>query len=304
MVLTRAEVLVPRGVIWTTWSDLYRWLGRRANRREWPERLRSYLRAAEARLAQEEYLTEGTLTMFDGFSFSADNAYSYAEARRLLKLAMRELRKERSLKTLGMDVRSQGRGAITGRDTDNVWDVLQLRDRPVRGPFTRYPHLTLSVHAERLQVAITIPNGVIGPVRRRLADLGPTGLIAMNAEILRGAKRVLSRGATVHAYALQRHYLGQRSAGVRDARVEFKLETSQTGNGRVKHQPEWVKLFAELLRSKRSNMQFGYTFHLPWGTRGIDSRESLTLIAECWNALKPLLAAIRRGPKRQPRGRR
>lgn len=271
----------------------------RGNRREWPDRLHSYLRAAEARLANEEYLTEGTLTMFDGFPFSSENPYTYGEAKRLLKLTMQELRKDRSLRALGMDPRAPGRGAITGRSGSSVWDFLPLADRPKRGAFTRYPHLTLAVHTDHLGVAITIPNGVIGPVRRRLVALGPDGLIALNAKILRRAKRILSRGGWVQAYAEQRHFLGQRSSEIRDARLQFKLETCQRlGGGHVKRQLEWVTLFAELLRRKRSNIQFGYMVHLPWGTKGIDSRESLGLIAESWRALKPVLDAVRGGSGR------
>jgi len=38
-------------------------------------------------LAREEYLTEGTLTMFDGFQFTDENPYTYGEGKRLLKLA-------------------------------------------------------------------------------------------------------------------------------------------------------------------------------------------------------------------------
>lgn len=176
---------------------------------------------------------------------------------------------------------------------------FSLVDRPKRSVFTRYPHLTLAVHADHLEVAITIPNGVIRPVRRRLVDLGPEGLIALNAKILRRARRVLSRGAWVQAYALQRHYLGQRSSAITDARMNFRLETSQPRRvGRVKRQPEWVRLFAELLRRKRSNIQFGYELYLPWGTKGIESRDSLGLIAEGWGALKPVLDAVRGASER------
>jgi hypothetical protein len=295
LALTKAGVRAPRDTIALTWSELYRWLGTRVRRSEWSERLRSYLRAAEVRLAQEKYLTEGTLTMFDGFPFSSENPYTYGEGKRLLKLAMAELRRDRSLRALGMDPKAPGRGAITGRGGSGVWDFLSLVNRPKRGAFTRYPHLTLGVNAEHLEVAVTIPNGVIGPVRRGLIALGPVGLIALNARILRRARRLLSRGAWVQAYALQRHFLGQRSSGIRDARLEFSLETSQPrGIGWVKRQPEWVGLFAELLRRKRSNIQFGYVLYLPWGTKGIDSRESLRLIAQSWGAMKPLLDAVRR----------
>jgi hypothetical protein len=46
------------------------------------------------------------------------------------------------------------------------------------------------------------------------------------------------------------------------------------------YQPQWVTLFAELLRHKRANVQFGYVVHFPWGTKGLDSRDSLRLIAK------------------------
>lgn len=294
LVLTKAGVRAQRNTIALTWLELYEWLGTTVKRREWSDRLRSYLRAAEVRLAHEEYLTEGTLTMFDGFPFSSENPYTYGEGKRLLKLAMAELRKRRSLKTLGADPKASGRGAITGRGGDHVWDFFSLKGRPKRGAFTCYPHLTLSVHTDHLEAAVTIPNGVIRPVRRRLADLDSGGLTALNAEILRRARRILSRGAWVQAYAVQRHYVGQRSSAIVDARMEFKLETSQPRQaGRVKQQPEWVGLLAELLRRKRSNVQFGYVVYMPWKTKGISSQKSLDLIAESWGAMKPLLDAVR-----------
>lgn len=300
LVLTKAGARVPKDTIALTWSRLYEWLGTTGRRSEWSERLRAYLRAAEVRLAHTEYLTEGTLTMFDGFPFSTKNPYTYGEGRRLLKLAMAELRKDRSLRALGMDPQAPGRGAITGRGGDHVWDFLSLSDRPKSGVFTSYPHLTLSVCADRLEVAITIPNGVVRPVRKRLVDLDPEDLTALNAKILHRAKRVLSQGAWVQAYATQRHYLSQRSSAITDARMDFKLETSQPrAIGRVKRQPEWVHLFAELLRRKRANIQFGYMVYLPLETKGIDSRESLRLITESWVALKPLLDALRGVSERQ-----
>ena len=129
----------PKSEIALTWSGLYEWLGRARQRGEWSERLRAYLRSAEARLARENYLTEGTLTMFDGFQFSDDNPYTYGEAKRLLKLAITELRKNKSLKALGVDLDAKGRGAITGRGQRSVWDVLLLTDRPKKQSFRSYP---------------------------------------------------------------------------------------------------------------------------------------------------------------------
>ena len=293
MVLTKGNVSVG-GVIGLTWSGLYEWLGRNGLRSEWAERLRGYLRAAEVRLARENYLTEGTLTMFDGFRFSADNPYTYGEAKRLLNLAMAELRKNKSLQRLGMDPSAPGRGAITGRGGKSVWDILSLADQPKEGSFMKYPHLTLGVHVDRLQVAITIPNGVVRAVRKRLTDLGGEGFIELNGQILRKGRRILARGGSIQAYAAQQHHRSRRSPAIVDARMDFKLETCHSdGDGsHVKRQPEWVQLFAELLRSKRANIQFGYVVHLPWDTKGLDTRESLALILESWHALEPVLHAV------------
>ena len=294
MVLTKANVNAE-GAVGLTWSGLYEWLGRNGTRSEWAERLRGYLRAAEVRLARENYLTEGTLTMFDGFRFSADNPYTYGEAKRLLNLAMAELRKDKSLQRLGMDPTAPGRGAITGRGGKSVWDILSLTDQPKGRSFTNYPHLTLGVHADHLQVAITIPNGVVRAVRKRLTALGDEGLIELNGQILRKGRRIQARGGSIQAYAVQRHYPSQRSPAIVDARMDFGLETchSDGDGGRVKRQPEWVQLFAELLRSKRANIQFGYVVHLPWSTEGLDTRESLGLIVE---KLARLGASVGHGP--------
>lgn len=160
-------------------------------------------------------------------------------------------------------------------------------------------------------MAITIPNSVSQSIFSRLAALGPDQMIALNARVLRRARRLISRGASVQAYALQRHYPGQRATPIVDAEVRFRLETSQPrNNAGVKRQLEWLELFASLPRQKRSNIQFQYRVTLPWGTKGVDSRESLRLIAESWIALAPLLDVLRShdetraGPRRSRTTRR
>jgi hypothetical protein len=291
LVLTKS-VVRPAKAIAATWSVLYEWLGTEPARSQWPARLRAYLRAAEVRLAREEYLTEGTLTMFDGFQFSDDNPYTYGEGKRLLKLAMSELRKNRDLKRLGMDPSANGRGAITGRGGTAVWDFLALTDRPKTALFTGWPHLTLAVHADHLEVAVTIPNGVEPAVRRRLARLGSDGLARMNRRILARGRKLVKRGAWIQARALQRHYPTQRSHGIVDAHLVFKLDTS-SGAGPVKRQFEWTELFSQLLQTKRANIQFQYMVIFPWDLRGLDTRHSLELMVGGWTALKPLLDVAR-----------
>lgn len=312
--LTVAGVHVPTGVMGRSWSGLYEWLGGAGGGRMWPERLRDYLRVAEIRLTREGYLTEGTLTMFDGFKFSADNPYTYDESKRLLKLAMAALRSDARLRALGMDPEGEGRGAITGRGGSFVWDFLALLDRPAHGGFTAYPHLTLSLHTDDVEIAVTIPNGVISSVRRRLSGLGEEGLRQLNGRILAEAKPVIVHGGSVEAYALQRHYRTQRSPATTDARMLFNLETSQPSrSGLVKHQPEWLALFAALLKgTPRSNIQFGYVVRLPWTVPALRSRTALDVIARGWCSLAPLLGVIRgtsgagaaASPARRRRGQR
>lgn len=93
---------------------------------------------------------------------------------------------------------------------------------------------------------------------------------------------------------MQKHYRSQRTPAVTDARMSFKLETSHArGAGPIKHRPEWTRLFADLLRRKRANIQFGYVVNLPWEMKGWDSRDALRVIVDGWTAMAPLLNAVR-----------
>jgi hypothetical protein len=143
-------------------------------------------------------------------------------------------------------------------------------------------------------VAITIPNGVSASVRRHLIELEVDGLAALNAQIVKQTKSLIPPNGSIDAYAHQRHFTSQSAPSTTDAHVSFRLETSLPEKGRgVKYQPEWTKLFASLIRRKRANIQFGYIAKLPWGTKGLDSRESLRLIAGIWCGMEPLLDVLR-----------
>jgi len=45
--------------------------------------------------------------------------------------------------------------------------------------------------------------------------------------------------------------------------------------------------------SRASATSAVYVVHLPWGTKRLDSRDSLALFSESWQALKPLLETVR-----------
>jgi hypothetical protein len=56
---------------------------------------------------------------------------------------------------------------------------------------------------------------------------------------------------------------------------------------------EWARLFAELLKKKQANIQFGYEIKLPWGMPGLNTRKAVAMIADGWCSLKPLLDVLR-----------
>lgn len=132
-------------------------------------------------------------------------------------------------------------------------------------------------------------------VLRQLGELGVAGLTEINSEILDRASELLPKRATVHASAVQRHFRTQKSPSSIDATLTFRLETTQVkrARGHPKPQHEWVQLYASLPLKKRSNMQFEYQVHLPWGTPGLDKAEAVELVADSWCALKPFLDALK-----------
>ena len=100
--------------------------------------------------------------MFSGIPFGRNNPYNYLEAKRVLRLAMDELRRRSDLKNeLGMDPAASGRSAITGRESTRIWDFLRLRQSQNATSFTEFPHLTLSIQQEQLFALVTVPHAFV-----------------------------------------------------------------------------------------------------------------------------------------------
>src|SRR6202022_1680285 len=103
-------------------------------------RLYEYMNILEAKLVKDEYLKTGTLTVFSGVPFGTEDPYSYLEAKRVLRLAMDELRLRDDLHTaFGIDRSASGRAAITGKDSSSVWDYLRLARSVEAKSFTEFP---------------------------------------------------------------------------------------------------------------------------------------------------------------------
>jgi len=120
------------GVRFIRWDDVYAWA--KAKDSTWAHALAEFLEVTETKLIQSGYLKEGALTKFAGIPFGPDNPYNYGEAKRVLRLAMQELRKVGRLATvLDVDLTASGRSAITGKATQRVWDYRCYPDLPPFG---------------------------------------------------------------------------------------------------------------------------------------------------------------------------
>lgn len=281
---------VPRGVIVVKWCDLYGWMDHWRDQSEWADRMVKYMEVLEARLIDSGYLQSGALTMFSGIPF-LDRPYTYIEAKRLLKLAMGELRDRPDLRKLGV-IPPKHQKAIKGEKTRSVWDVLPLRRR-LR--FTRFPHLGLSIRDDRVEAGMVVPNGY----RRRLvigeSFLGAMEKVCRNLESeLRGAD-----GAAPWVEIVQRRFRHRNDpAPTVHAELRFDLRTafphSASSQGEVKVQREWLEAVRSAMSSKKPNLQLfvgaAFRYDRCSMTR---RRELLDYIAGAWLACKPLLDLVR-----------
>lgn len=283
---------VPSFVLPLRWSRLYAWLAREAKHSRWARSCCEYIEVVDARL------TEGTLTMFSGVPFGPGDPYTYLQAKRVLGLLRDELRRDgRLIRRLGADPESPGRGAITGRAADFVWDFIGLRDAP-RSVFTQYPHLTLGVHADRVDAYVTIPNGIRSRLRTKLLGSGSSVFEGLVLGVTSALVRVLRRhkGSSPMIVLVQRHYPSQRAQAVPDCVLRFDPRTALPRNSRlrgpVKFQPQWLDATYHALKKRRSNLQLQIGAQFPYAScRVVHTPAIVEAVAEVWLACKPIVRA-------------
>lgn len=285
---------LPDRCLHRRWSDLYEWASAEAARSRWATHLVSYFPVAEQRMVDDGYLREGTLTTFAGIPFSASYPYTYLEAKRLLRLLMAALRTDASLDALGIDRTGAGRPAIS-EGADSVWDFLPLTLALPDAAFNRFPHLTVSIHRDRANLLLTLPNSLDGPLRRHILDGGYEAFKAMIDAFVTAAEPVLAAdpGAMPLIVVQQRRYASQRSVPVRDALLEFDPRTATGRHPAIKHQEEWLRASYEAFASRRSNLQLaiGVAFSYAQSRTVHEAVFADTAVATC-RALQPLLARV------------
>jgi len=281
------------------WTGVYRWL-RQQEESAWARRVTDYMEILEGRFVADGYLREGSLTVFSGIPFGPDSPYNYREAKRVLGLAMNELRRRSDLQDhLGVDFEGAGRPAITGRDGVNVWDFLRLKNSAEGEDFNLHPHLTLSIQDKRVFTLVSFPHRLKTVYRRNLLGTDREEFLEMMGSTCSDIEAVLKAvpGAVPWLELAQRHYPTQRSVPIVDARLEFDLRTAAPGptkpkgrKGPVKAQPEWLDAVYHALSKKRSNLQFGVGAIFPYDRcKAVRTPEILDHIADTWLACGPVI---------------
>ena len=277
------------------WREVYAWFRQHAGGSAWAKAFVEYIEVFESRMIAADYSIRGTLTMFDGLRFDDENPYNYREGKRLIRLLGDELQKRKELHKIGADPKGARRSAITGGEDDRVWDFIPLKAARGASNFTAHPHLTLGLAPGGGSANITVPHGVKGGFRTRLREMGVEGFGELFAELEQRTRKVRakSKGSTVIAQAVQRHYKSQRSTPTIDGNLRFDLRTVvRGGGGGVKYQPHWLDSIYTLLTEKRSNIQFGIGVHFSYDCPVVRSAKADDLFVESWVALSPILDLV------------
>jgi hypothetical protein len=282
------------------WTDIYKWLKNQA-RSEWARRAAQYMEIWEGKMVAKDkaYLTDGAVTVFSGIPFGDEEPYNYSEAKRLLKLAMDELRKRKDLEHhLAMNPSGAGRGAITGKSGTSVWDLLPIKGSKLGEAFTKFPHLTLSLEHDRVVVIVIVPSGIRPVFRRNIVRLGFAGFSDLMSKVNQNLNEALksATGAAPWVIVLQRRYPSQRSAAITDAILQYDLRTAFPGSANkrvVKTQSQWLTATYNALEHKKSNLQIAVGAIFPYkNCKAQKSPEILNYIADTWLACKPLLKVM------------
>jgi len=293
IVVSPPDEPLPADVSLVEWRQVYRWLQHHVATSRWAELASEYMNIVERKMTDEGSFTEGSLTEFTGFRFGPKHPYSYGEGKRLLRLAMEELRKDQRLQTeIGMDPNLPGRHAITGTHGDLVWDFLQLRDARGAKKFTRFPHLNLVIRRDFVAANLVLPNAMQPTLKKRLTDLKPRQFTNLLCAIEKNSRPLAKRfNAIPAAVCLHRHFRGQK-VGILDARLEFDLRTlSSTGeSGPVKACDAWGEA------ARAGLMQRGINYELSIGARVFhedegplwDAETALEFAREAWLTCVPM----------------
>ncbi len=301
IVANKPNIEFPDNCLICLWSDVYQWLNQQGKSSEWAVKLKSYMEILEVKFIREGYLTMGNITMFDGINFGKKDPYNYEDAKRLVRIAMSELKKRSDLiHELNIDVEAQGRGKIKGRESSSVWDFIKLKASRNEKNNTKYPHLTFGIHQDYLHAIVIVPDKIKTDFRRNLLDGGLESFSKVFEEMLNNFNHSFKgmKGVQPIVEIVQRHYLTQSSEPTIDAKLEFDLRSSFANITKqktfIKFQHQWIKdAFSIFSEKRKSNIQLavGVRFHYS-ECEIVNNVKILDCIANAWIMCKPLLTKM------------
>ena len=101
-----------------------------------------------------------------------------------------------------------------------------------------------------------------------------------------------------HIKILQRRYKTQRSIPIHDAELIFDIRTSLPSmreKQAIKPQIEWLDAVFNIMRNKKSNIQFQIGVKFPYSKDGeTTKKEADQLIVDSWISCKPFIDAVAR----------
>jgi hypothetical protein len=275
------------------WTDVYQWASKSSRSDPWAEKLAKYMEVAERKLIEQENELTGALTVFSGIPFEPESPYSYPEAKRLLRLLMEDLRGRQELaEKLGVDLKRDGRAAITGKAGFSVWDMLPLAAAGEH--FTDAPHLTVGIRHDEAIAQLTIPNNVSHPTRKTLLGGTFEGFEEVLARFVKAIGPVLKKDPDAKPYieVMQRHWPHRRAQAVKDAELVFDPRT-WSGDGAVKEQQEWARVAFDAMWNKNSNLQMAIGVRFPYGVSEAVSRPDFAdVVASVFLATQPILSSL------------
>jgi hypothetical protein len=283
---------LPTHVHHVQWKEIYQWFAIKSEKSNWARYFVEYMQIYESKMIAQNYNIRGTITMFKGFQFDKDNPYTYQEGKRLLRVLGREFRKNNHLKRkLGIDYKSEGRPKITKGDGGSVWDYIPLKNSKGK-TFTSYPHATMAISPKEACVAITVPNGIKGGIKKRLKEGGVHNFYNVLEKIENNLRNIIKKApdTTPFICVQQRFYKSQRSYPRTDGRIEVDLRTiiNDKGTG-LRHQPQWTEAIYNILTNKRTNLQLGIEVRFPFSAKCMQSSRAVDVMVDAWIAIKPIL---------------
>ena len=269
---------LPTWVMLLRWSQVYAWLRNEARRSLWAATAADYLEVAEMRGAADGYLPEGTLTEFAGIPFGPDNPYTYPQAKQ-----------------------------CSGYSEANYLPIRVFREslRPIRTAKVAAPSLGAVIResgttsacmrhvGHRSSLSYLILRSVCTTITLRQVRTPKKSRALMIGGVTRALVRALQPfpGAVPNVTVVQRTYQTQRSQPTVDCMLHFDPRTALAAaaiRGRVKEQPHWLRVTYEVLKARRSNLQFQVGAEFPYATcPAVHESRIARAVADTWIACAP-----------------